>query len=214
MRLTRIAALFTTVLLAAAAESPLPELKVEATDGGSVLFIRNVAAQPLTAYLIELVGYPGSSYTLYQEDIRGQPLASGGKRRIPVTSMTVGAAPEYVKMQAAIYADGSSAGTPAKISQLIGLRRTTLQTTRELIARIDQGKRADKGALVADLRAWAESIPAPTKRDRGTPAAITRSTTRELISDTAAQLEKSSAAEVLVTLTASERALASSKPPL
>jgi len=34
----------------------------------------------------------------------------GGEKRIQVENMTVGAVPDYVKMQAAIYADGSTAG--------------------------------------------------------------------------------------------------------
>jgi len=56
------------VLLAAAlssgAQAPVPELKVEAIDGGSVLRVRNNWSQALVAYVIELVGYPGSSYSL------------------------------------------------------------------------------------------------------------------------------------------------------
>jgi hypothetical protein len=205
----RILPALLAVLAAAAPSASLPELIVQATDGGSLLRVRNGAGQPVTAYLIEMVGYPGSSYTLYQESIGGdQPIAPGEERKIPITNMTVGAAPEYVKMQAAIFADGSTAGTPEKVSQLIGFRRTNLQTTRELIARLE------KGAGAADLRGWAGSIPPQAKKDRGTPEALTRSATRDLISASADQLEKNSASDVLARLKATERALAGSKPAL
>src|SRR5438874_1696918 len=97
------------------AQAPLPDLRVEAAPGGSVLYVRNTHSQPLTAFLIELVGYPGSSYALWQDDLLTGPLAAGSEKRIPITSMTVGAVPEYVKMQAAIYADGASSGIPEKV---------------------------------------------------------------------------------------------------
>jgi hypothetical protein len=213
MHRIRIAAAFVPLLFASGADLPLPGLTVEATDGGSVLRIRNGASQPLTAYLIELVGYPGSSFALYQE-VSGQAIAPGEERRVPIVNMTVGAAPEYVKMQAALYSDGASAGSADKMAQLIGLRRTTLETTRELITRLEDGKRGDKAAVAAGLRGWAESIPAPTKRDRGTPAALSRSTARDLILACAVRLDRSSVEDVLASLRASERALAASRPPL
>lgn len=206
MNLTHIAA--GLLSLALAAQTPLPELKVEATDGGSALRIRNVSSQPVTAYLIELVGYPGSSYAFYHEGIAGRILAPGAEDRFPITNMTVGAAPDYVKMQAALFADGSSAGIPEKVTQLIGLRRTTLETTRELVTRLEKGKDGDPATLVEALRQWAGTIPEPAKRERGTPAAVARFTQRELISATAAQLGKGSVQEVLAKLTASLRAFA------
>src|SRR3954468_5132676 len=89
------------------AQAPLPDLRVEAAPGGSVLYVRNTHTQPLTAFLIELVGYPGSSWAHSQDDLRN-PIPPGGEKRIPITNMTAGAVPEYVKMQAAIYADGTS----------------------------------------------------------------------------------------------------------
>lgn len=205
MRISLVTAAFLALAVVVAAQSPLPELKVEATDAGSLLRIRNVAPQPLTAYLVELVGYPGSNFALYQEDIAREPLAPGAERKVAISNMTVGAAPEYVKMQAALYAGGSSAGTPEKIAQLTGLRRTTLETTRELIARLE------KGVAATDLRAWAESLPLPTRQERGTPAALTKSTKRDVVFGCIGQLEKNSVAGVLASLKASERALASAK---
>src|SRR5437588_4906215 len=109
------------------AQAPLPDLRVEAAPGGSVLYVRNTSSQPLTAFLIELVGYPGSSWAHSQDSLR-DPIPAGGEKRIPVTSMTVGAVPEYVKMQAAVYADGTSGGVPQKVAQIIDRRRTELET--------------------------------------------------------------------------------------
>jgi hypothetical protein len=214
MILFRLPVGFLSVLVAAAGQTSLPELKVEATDGGSALRIRNGAAQPLTACLIELVGYPGSSYAFYQEGVGGRTIALGAEERIAITNMTVGAAPEYVKMQAALYGDGTSAGSPEKVAQLIGLRKTTLGTTRELIARIEKSKGGGKAALVEGLRQWADSIPQPAKRERGTPAAVARSAERDLITATAERLDRSAVGEVLAGLAVSERALAASKPGL
>lgn len=213
MRLTSVAVVFVSMLFAAV-NPPLPELKVEATDGGSQLRVRNVANQPLTAYLIELVGYPGSSFAFYQEGIGIRTIAPGAEDRILITNMTVGAAPEYVKLQAALFDDGTSAGSAEKVAQLIGLRRTTLETTRELIARLEKGKGGDKAAIVEALRQWSVSIPAPTRRERGTPVAVSRSVERDLISTAAAQLTKATFEEVINSLKASERALALSKPAL
>jgi hypothetical protein len=211
MTLPRLAACLLPLMLASA-QPPLPELKVEATDGGSALRVKNSAAQPLTAYLIEMVGYPGSSYAFYHEGIPGRTVAPATAVRIPITNMTVGASPEYVHMQAAVFADGAAAGAPDKVAQLLALRRTTLETTRELITRLAKG--GDKAALAESLQQWADSIPAPTKRDRGTPAAINRSTQRDAISATAAQLAKASAEDLLNTLKATAAALAASKPAL
>jgi hypothetical protein len=103
----------------AAAEAPLPELRTEPTAGGSIFYVRNGSAQPLTAYLIELVDYPGSAYSLWQDDLTNRPIPPGGEKRISVANMTVGAVPDYVKMRAALYADGSSAGIPEKVAQMV-----------------------------------------------------------------------------------------------
>jgi len=139
---------------AAGAEMPLPELRVEPTAGGSIFYVRNGSAQPLTAYLIELVDYPGSSYSLWQDDVTGQPIPPGGEKRITVANMTVGAVPDYVKMRAALYADGSSAGIPEKVAQVVARRRTVLETTRELIDRLEKARSAgaSKTTVIAGLK--------------------------------------------------------------
>ncbi|MBI4889152.1 MAG: hypothetical protein HY821_00915, partial [Acidobacteria bacterium] len=100
--------------LALCGQAALPELKVDATDGGSALVVRNTSAQPLTAYFIELVGYPGSTFSYYKECLSTKPIAAGATERNPITNMTGGAAPDYVQLQAASVADGATAGAPEK----------------------------------------------------------------------------------------------------
>lgn len=194
--------------LVASAQTPLPDLKIEAINAGSAFVIRNPASQPLTAFLIELVDYPGSYYALYEDHSASVILAPGAETRMPITNMTVGAAPEYVKMQAAIYQDGSTAGAPDKVTQLVGRRRHLLSITRELIARLEKNQSA------ASLRQWAESIPEPTKRNRATSAAANDLAAKALITETAAQVERESPAAALAALKKSEASLAASKPAL
>ena len=172
------------------AQTALPEFRIEAISAGSVFYIRNIGKEPLTAFLIELVGYPGSSY-LYWFDDPAEPVPVGGEKRIQVTNMLVGAAPDYVKIQAAIYADGSTTGVPQKIEQLLARRRTALETTQELIRRLEHG------ASAADLKQWSAGVKPPARR---------------LIEDTTVELGRRPAAEVLERLRASERALAGAKP--
>ena len=182
---------------------PLPKLRTEATAGGSLFHVRNAATQPLTAYLIELVNYPGSSYMLFQDEITTAPLPPGEEKHIPVANMTVGAVPESVKLQAALYADGSTAGIPEKIMQLLERRRHVLATTVELISRLEEAPSPSS----ADLKQWADSIPPPTRANRNTQAAINNAAAKALILDIAAKLESTPPAAILITLRAAERAL-------
>ena len=206
----------TLVLTLSATGAQLPELRIEATVGASVFHIKNVASQPLTAYLVELVGYPGSAFALVQDEITSEPVPAGGEKSLKVTDMTVGAAPEYVKVQAALYADGSSGGTPEKVAQLVEHRRFILQTTRELIGRLEKAQSAGtpKATLMADLKQWAGAMQPASRRERSSPAGINQAAARRLIEDTAARLDAKSLDEVLTGLRASERSLASSKPAL
>ncbi len=191
-------------LLAAAAQ--LPELRTEPIGGGSVFFVRNTSSQPLTGYLIELVGYPGSSYSLWVDEVSAEPVAPGAEKRLQVANMTVGAVPDYMKIQAAVYADGSTAGD--KATQFIERRRAALATTRELISRLE------KGSTKADLKQWAESLQPAGKVKTSSQPAINQAAARSLISETAAKLDAHSAEETLAALRASEKALSASKPPL
>ncbi len=200
-------ALLLLPLLATAAQ--LPELRTEPIGGGTVFFVKNTSAQPLTGYLIELVDYPGSSYTLWMDEVMtGEPVAAGAEKRIQVTNMTAGAVPDYMKIQAAIYADGSTAGVQEKVTQFIERRKAVLATARELIVRIG------KGATKADLTQWADSLQPVGKVRPNAQPVINHAASRALVTEAAAKLGSSSADETLGWLRASEKALAASKPAL
>lgn len=192
------------------AQTPLPGLRVEPATGSSILFIHDAAGQPpLTAFLVELVHYPGSYYQLWEDDITTQPIAPDTEKRILISNMTVGAVPNYVKVTAAIYADGTTSGVPEKVTQVIERRKFVLQTVRELIVRLEKAH-----AAASDLKQWADSLPALTKSTQNSQDAINQSAAKTLISDTAAQLGGHSVEELLASLHAAESALLASKPLL
>ena len=215
MSLPKFAALL-VVLPALTAQPPLPGLRIEPTTGGSIFFVKNTASQPLTAYLIELVGYPGSSDSFWQDNNASELIPAGVELRIPVSNMTVGAVPEYVKLQAAIYADGTSSGIPEKVTQLVERRRFILETTRELIRRLEKAQSAGvaKTALIADLKQWSESMQPAGKSRQVSQATINRAAARGLIAQTIGQLNENSLDGALGKLHAAERSLAASKPAL
>jgi hypothetical protein len=206
MSLKTLASVLLLPLLATAAR--LPELRTEPIGGGTVFFIKNTSSQPLTGYLIELVNYPGSSYSLWQDEIGSEPVAPGAEKRIQVTNMTAGAVPDYMHLTAAIYADGSTAGAPEKVTQFIERRKTVLATTRELIGRLE------KGATKADLKQWADSLQPVVKVKPNSQPVINQTAARGLVLDTAARLESHSTEETLGILRSSEKSLAASKPAL
>jgi hypothetical protein len=117
-----------------------------------------------------------------------------------------------MKIQAAIYADGSTAGVPEKVAQFIERRRFLLATTRELIGRM--GKAHEKPAAIADLRQWADSLRPVGKVKLNSQPVINQTAARSLVSETAASLEAHSIDETLRSLHASEQAFAASKPAL
>jgi hypothetical protein len=213
MSLKGLAITLVAALAPAAAQPPLPGLRVEPISGGTVFYVKNTASQPLAAFILELDGYPGSGYVLVQDESSSEPIPPGGEKRIESTNMTPGAVPDYMKLQAAIYADGTSAGKPEKVAQLGEHRRAMLETARGLIGRLDKAKSAgtEKAALIADLRQWAGSIPEPSRRDRFRAVGVNQSDSRNLMERTATQLEARSLDDVLAGLRATERALAASR---
>jgi len=198
--------------LGIAAAQPLPVLRIEPVTGGSIFYVKNGASQPVTAFLIELVNYPGSYYALWQDEAAASLIAPGAEKRIPVTNMTVGAVPDYVKLQAALFADGSSAGTPEKVTQLVERRRTILGTTRELISRIE--KAPAKAALTADLKQWADSLQPARRANPAAQATINQNAARSTINDAVTWLDSHRPEDTIAHLRAIERALAASKPAL
>jgi hypothetical protein len=199
--LLRVVFLLTIALAVLPADGPLPKLQSEPTENGSLIRIRNVGSQPLTAYLIEIVDYPGNEFALLQDLVEGEPMAAGAEKSVTVSSLMPGTVPEYLKVQAAVYADGSSAGVPEKIKQVLEARRSRLRTTRELIRRIEEAQAAGTpgSTLEGELTKWSGSDPAVT---------------RGVISQAVSQLRTARAEEVLAALRASERTLAISKPLL
>ncbi|HTS28053.1 MAG TPA: hypothetical protein VMH81_19405 [Bryobacteraceae bacterium] len=195
---------------------PLPELRTEPVTGGSVFTVKNSASQPVTAFLIELVNYPGSYYSLWQDEAASVLIAPGAEKRIPVANMTVGAVPDYVKLQAALFADGSSAGVPEKITQMIERRRHVLETVHELISRLEKAKAASAGkaAVVADWKQWSDSLQPARRANPSAQATINQNAARSVIGDAVSWLDSHSPEETLSRLQEMERALAASKPKL
>ncbi len=200
----------------AVAESPLPALRVEPAVQSSILFVKDAASQPpLTAFLVELVGYPGSYYQLWEDDVTSGPVEPGTEKRIPISNMTVGAVPDYVKLTAAIYADGTAAGAPEKVTQLVERRKATLAATRELIARLDRARAtAQSATLAAELRQEATALPSLTRSTQKSQAAINQSARKKATSEAAVYLSVHSIDEALAALRATEAALVASKPAL
>jgi hypothetical protein len=211
---SRFAAVFVLALPAIAAEMSLPELRVEPTGGGSIFYIKNNSAVPLTAYLIELVGYPGSSYSFWQDETVAEPIPPKAEKRIPVANMIVGAVPDYVKMQAAIYAGGASAGIPEKVRQLVERRRAMLDTVRQLIGRIEkaQAERTSKSDLIAGIKQSADAMQPAGKGNRDSQAAINQAASRGVMLATNARIGMQSPADALALLHAWERALSANTP--
>jgi len=124
-----------------AADAPLPGLRVEAVPDGSILIVRNPHTVPLTAVLVEMVGYPGGSFRFLQDDVEGEAIAPGSERRYQVRSMLAGVAPDYLKVQAAVYSDGATSGAPGEVGQILSGRRIRLKSLREEIERLRKSER-------------------------------------------------------------------------
>jgi hypothetical protein len=210
MKLRILAATLFLALPAISAEPPLPQLRIEPTTGGSIFYIKNISSQPLTAYLIELVDYPGSSYTLWQDEIGAEaispagvapnPILPGKEKRIQVGNMTVGAVPDYVKIQAAIYADGGTAGVREKIAQLVERRKFTIDTVRQTIQRLEKAleSKMPKDELINQLNE-AAGLMQP-KKGGDAQTMIDHAAGSRVLWNTAGQLGKHSVEETLEAL--------------
>jgi hypothetical protein len=208
------AALLLALPAVVAAQMPLPELRIEPTAGGSIFYIKNNSSEALSAYLIELVDYPGSSYSLWQDETVAEPIPPHGEKRIQVSNMTVGAVPDYVKMQAALYASGTSAGVPEKIAQLIDRRRVLIETIRQLIGRLEkaQAEGTPESTVVAALKQWADTLQPQGKGNRNSPAAVNQAAARTLIASTAGGLDAHSLPDALTVLRTWDRILTPNTP--
>jgi hypothetical protein len=215
MQISRSLATLLLAIPALAADAPLPDLKVEPTGGGSLLTVKNTYSQPLAAFVIELVNYPGGTFSFVRDELGNSAIAAGDEKKITVANMTVGAVPDYVKMLAAIYLDGTTTGAPDKLKELIDRRKSKLTTTRELIQRIEKAKAGgkQKEELLAELREWSNSFAPIVKGVRAAPNP-SQAAARVIVLTAASQINTKGADEELAALKTTELELAGSKPGL
>jgi hypothetical protein len=193
-------------LATAAAQAPLPTLRIEPSTGGSILYIKNTYTKPLVGYMIEMPDYPGSYYVLFVDVLDETPIAPGTELRKPIANMTVGAVPDYVKLQAAVFADGATAGPPEKVSAILERRKVMIATIHELIGRLEKGQSA------ADLNQWSDSLsPVPRNRTR-TQDAFNQAVVHSTISKASARLASEGPEKTLAQLHSIEQMLAAAKP--
>jgi hypothetical protein len=199
--LIRVLGLITALFVSPAPGAVCPEVNAEPTEGGSVIRIRHKESHPLTAFLVEIVDYPGNHFT-YMEDslVRGKT-AANAEKQVLVQSLMPGTVPEYLKVTSAVYEDGSTCGAVEKLKVLVDARRSELAFTRELIARIEKG--------LSDGVAPAELANGVAEFGRSRPRSSSA-----VVSDVADELKRRPAAEILAGLRAVEKILVTSKPSL
>jgi hypothetical protein len=199
LRQTIIALL--TGVVAAIAGIPCPEVKAEPVENGSLIRLRHNEAQPLTGFLIEIVDYPGNRFAYMRDELFGSSIAAGHERRIVVNNLMPGTVPDYLKVTAAVYANGTSCGTADKVKLIIDARRENRQLNRAIIGRIKEGLSAGASTenLTTDLTKWARSNSAVNSA---------------VITHVVEQLKRTSTDKVLSALEKVEQILAASKPPL
>lgn len=210
--------MFALPLMALAADAPIPALRVEAeaNGSGSVFNVKNTYSQPLTALFIELVDFPSDTYAFTRDELGAGAIAAGTEKTIRVANPTPGTAPANVKVTAAVYADGETAGAPDKVKHILNLRKGRLENTREMIQRIekDQKEGKDKDAIVADLRQWATTIVPPPPPDMQPITDPAKTVKRNMIALAASNIAKAGVDGVLTGLKKTEGELAASKPGL
>lgn len=95
-------------LIASAPELTLPSLSAEPSEVGSVVRIRNTSAVPVTAFVVEMVDYPGNHFKMMQDEVWGKAIDAGAEREYQIPAMMPGTVPEHLKVRAAMYADGQT----------------------------------------------------------------------------------------------------------
>jgi hypothetical protein len=216
MRFHSLTATLILALPLLAADAPMPDLHVEAEASGSILSVKNTYSQPLTALLIEMVDFPSDSFTFTRDELGTLAIPANTEKKLRVANPSPGTAPDHVKIMAAIYADGETAGSAEKVKHILTLRRERLENIRAIIERIETAQKAskDKDAIVADLRQWATTIvppPPPGMQPITEPAKTLK---RNMIVVAAGVVNTKGIADELTSLKRSEAELASSKPTL
>jgi hypothetical protein len=176
-----------------AIEPRLPEIRIEPKVGGSVIYIRNPTTQPLTAICLAVTERP-----FWEDEIR-EPIPPNGEKRIEFDH------PGTVTVQAAIYADGTTAGDKTLVGPLLEIRRLTLTKARDLIKALQKAQQLNtpKATVVGDLKIQADTL-------RTQPSA---EPARDLILRTINQLNGTkSYSDVLLDLLKEESNIATSRP--
>jgi hypothetical protein len=208
--------MFALPLAAIAADAPMPQLRVEAEASGSIFNVKNTYSQPLTALFIELVDFPSETYAFTRDELGAGAVAAGTEKKILVANPTPGAAPANVKVTAAVYADGETAGAPDKVKHILTLRKGRLDNTREILQRIETAQKdgKDKDAMVADLRQWATTVVPPPPAGMQPITDPAKTVKRNMIALAASNIAKLGVDAELARLKKSESELAASKPVL
>lgn len=201
MLLRALAIILAGAVASIAVGAPCPEVTAEPVQGGSLIRIRHNEPLSLTAFLLEIVDYPGNHFAHMEDELFRGSIPAGKEKRIVVKRLMPGTVPEYLKATAAIYEDGAICGAADKVNLILDGRRENLQFTRELIRRIEEGLSAGNSTedLAAQLVDWARSTSASSG------AVITHAIN---------ELKRRSPDEVLGALRIVERTLVSSKPAL
>jgi hypothetical protein len=196
-----LAVLLAGFVASTAAGTPCPEVTAEPVEGGSLIRVRHNQKQSLTAFVVEIVGYPGNHFAYMEDDLFRGSIAAGKEKRVVVMTLMPGTVPDYLKTTAAIYEDGATCGAAGKVKTILDARRNQLRFTRELISRIEKGISAGDSIenLAAQLARWARSATAASGG---------------VITHTANELKRRSPGEVVGALRIVERTLAGSKPAL
>jgi hypothetical protein len=134
-----------------------PEVTAEPRGEGSVIRVRNTGTQHLTAFLVEIVDYPGNEFGMQWDEGCLETVAPGAEKQVVVESMMPGTVPDYLRVRAGVYADGSTFGEASKVNQIVSSRRLRLKLTRDLIDRVEKGRSGTRESLWSDLKSVGQS---------------------------------------------------------
>jgi hypothetical protein len=147
-----------------------------------------------------MVDYPGNNFQIVVDEVWGKPLPSGHERTYHTPALMPGTVPEYLKVVAAIYEDGTTAGKAEDTAILLDDRRRKLRGLQAILPRLEKlhpGKTAPQ--IIADLRTWKDSLASELR----------------FVADIVIyQLERVPVPELLEDLRGREQAVANSKPKL
>lgn len=208
----RLALLLIAVSSVWAVEPKVPDVRVEQTPNGPVVYVHNPMKQEfLTAVCLAVSEHP------FWEDEIQEPIAPGAEKRIAITNLPSGVKADQVQVKAAIYSDGTLAGNPQLGIMIVKRRWFVMDTSHELIRRLQQAQHDNtpKATVMGDLKAWADSLQPVPDAPLFNERLVDRSAGRELILRTIAEIDKTNSySDALVDLLHSEANIATSRPRL